>query len=245
MGVFAVANGQSLFNNATPAGLVGEGLRTRPRPGGGDYSEVQSGNIGAGASFRQWTFRMGDDFTIPPGGWLITNITVFGYQIDATQATVSSGNLEVRAGSVVGPIVAEGIVLGSVMTDIYRIFNANPTDAYRVQKIIYRVNQKLRAGYYWITYSANGNQSLSGPWCPFLTKAGALTTPGANAMQRQTGWVFHWVPQVDPGSLVPLDLPFWIDGYRLQQTGPGVPQSPPSELSAFHYNLERIFGGAR
>ena len=89
------AKGQLLFSNAVKAGLTREGLRTGARPGGGDFSEVQPGNAGGGWSFRQWTFRLADDFTVPEGGWSVQRLTTFGYQTGTQGQTVNVGASEI------------------------------------------------------------------------------------------------------------------------------------------------------
>lgn len=228
------ASCQTLFNNAVQAGLTAEGLRTSPRPGGGDYSEVQSGNGSTGASFRQWTYLLADDFAIADGGWFITTISVFGYQTGTTGTTVSTGSLEIRRGSYFGPTVAYGSFLEDTSTDIFRIFNGQPNDDRRVQVVRYKINRKLGKGRYWILFGANGDQNFSGPWSPFLTRVGNLTTPAANAVGRIAAWSMIWEPILDSSSLLPQDLPFIIEGQRLQSTG--------HSLTPFDIALSENFG---
>lgn len=234
------SHGQTrLFNNATKGGLTDEGLKTRPRPGGGWYSEVQPGNGASGFSFRQWTFRLGDDFAVPSGGWRLTSVTVFGFQDNAQSPTVNVGALEIRRGSVTGEVVLTGGAPTSKWTDIYRIFNGMPDDVRRVQAVTYPVSGYLPPGYYWLVYSANGNMGISGPWSPPLTKVGSLTVPAANCMGRQSTWTLQWVQLFDVQSGQPQDLPFWIDGYQLpSRVNPDDQQiqgPPPATLSWFPF----------
>ena len=201
------ANSQSLYNNATPPGLTLEGLRTGPRPAGGDYSEVQFGNtiagfgvIGAGG------IRLGDDFTISGNNWLVSNITTWAYHTGATTADYNGGTMEIRSGSETGAVVATGTFSNSGFTDIYRIFNATPGDTRHLQKLNFAfANVNLGAGTYWITFDL-ANPASSG-FLPSLTKVGAQTTAGANAKQSISG---TWAGIVD--GVNPQDLPFWIDG---------------------------------
>lgn len=217
---------QSLYNNATKVGLTGEGLRTRAHPGGGDYSEVQPGNGSVAYSFRIPQARAGEDFTVSGNDWKITRITVFGVQPTIHFPSVNKGSIEIRTGSVLGPVLAVGKVVSSQMTDIYRIFNNTPTDDYQVQRIVFGINAKLSPGHYWMTFDAGGIPNMDGPWGPFLTKVGELTVPGANAMVRVSGPYIGWEPMIDAGSLLPQDLPFYIDGYRLHSTGHSPTPTP-------------------
>ncbi len=211
LGLAAVvgANAQSLYNNATPAGLTLEGLRTGPRTGGGDYSEVQLGNTTAGSTVIDSLYRMGDDFTFSGNNWQVNKITIFAYHTGATVADFNGGTMEIRAGSATGSVVGTGTFGSSVFTDIYRIFNGTPGDTRRVQQVTFNFNTQLTAGTYWITYGLTN--SASSGFNPFLTKVGSLTTPGANAMQYTVS-SGTWAAVVDTGSLQPQDLPFWIDG---------------------------------
>lgn len=233
--VWTPIGAQILYNNAALAGLTLEGLRTKPRPSGGDYSEVQPGNTTTGATFRTNAARLSDDFSVTGQPWLVTGVSVFGYQNSATFPTVNTGNFEIKRDSYSGPTVATGTFKSSEFTDIYRIFFNAPDDTRRVQRIRFRFSAVLSPGRYWVVFNAFGDGSLNGPWGPYLTKVGALGTPGANAKQQVYGEFIHWVDVYDAGSLVPQDLPFWIDGYRLpikvnpgdqQIQGPTVP--PPT-----------------
>ena len=206
--VVAQANTQSLYNNATTAGLTLEGLRTGPRTAGGDYSEVQLGNNTAGSTvIGSLGFRLGDDFTFSGNNWNVNSISVWAYQTGATTATYNGGNMEIRAGSATGAVVATGTWSSNSFTDIFRIFNATPGDTRRLQKNVFTFNTQISAGTYWITYDLQ-NPAASG-FNPFLTKVGSTTVAGANAMQSNAG---NWLGITDTLSLAPQDLPFWIDG---------------------------------
>lgn len=214
------ASSHLLFSNAARVGLLEEGLKTKQRPTGGWYSELQFPNGAAAASFRNPTFRLGDDFTVPGPGWRVKSISVYGFQPTVHSPSIGTGSIEIRIGSVVGPVVAQGSVQGSTMTDIYRIFFNQPHDDYQIQRVTYRINSVVPAGYYWITFSAFGISNLDGPWGPFLTKVGEVTVPGANAMGRVSGPYIGWEPIIDGGSNTAQDLPFEIEGHKLQSIGP-------------------------
>lgn len=138
-----------LVNNAVIAGLTAEGLRTRARPGGGDYSEIQYGNIVYGWSFRNSSARLADDFTVAGQSWFVREFVTWGFQIGIDGPTVNTGFMEICAGSCDGPVVAQGVFNRAEMTDIYRIYFQDPSREYRLQKVTYRLNAVLSPGYYW------------------------------------------------------------------------------------------------
>jgi len=212
-GLFAVsiANAQ-LYNNATPAGLTLEGLRTGPRGAGGDYSEVQLGNTVAGFGVGgTGLFRLADNFSVSGGDWAVTSIDVFAYNTGATTPTITTGAMEVRSGSEVGAVVGTGTFSSGVFTDIYRHFNGAPGDARRVQKISFSYSgaDLLDGQGYWVTYNVGNPGNTFTPFNPGLTKVGATTTPGANAKQFNAG---TWAGIVDTGGTMPQDLPFHVYG---------------------------------
>ncbi|QYK56525.1 MAG: PEP-CTERM sorting domain-containing protein [Fimbriimonadaceae bacterium] len=208
LAVVGTASAQSLYNNATPAGLTAEGLRTGSRPAGGSYSEVQNPNTNAGYLAQATQARIGDDFTVGGPGWIVNSVNLFTYQTGATTTTITGGSFEIRSGSVTGAVVGTGTFGGVTNTDIYRIFNAQPADNRRVQMVTVNFGAlNLVAGNYWLTYDLVGSGSFSGPWVPTLTKVGAGTTTGANAQQFFSG---AWAGLVDAGG--PQDTPFWING---------------------------------
>lgn len=235
---------QALYSNAAEKGLAGEGLRTRTRVGGGDYSEVQFGNATTATSFRYPVAVSADDFQVDTP-WKVTSVTVFGYQPTLHYPSIVSGNAEIHSSSWDGPLIAKGALVQSVLTDIYRIFNNNPNDDRQVQRLSFKFNAVLKPGYYWLTFEASGVQNVDGPWGPYLTKVGALTVPGANARKRVTGPFNLWQPIQDAGSGLPQDLPFFIDGHRLQSIGPldrVIPMPLPGP--AFESELMAAFGVA-
>lgn len=206
----SVATAQSLYNNATPAGLTQEGLRTDPRAAGGDYSRLQGTNTALGGNSNPAFFRRGDDFVVTGPGWIVSGITTFAYETNAVALTVNGGSMEIRAGAVDGAIVGTATFAGVQWTDIYRVGAAN-NDARRIQQVSWTYNgPNLAAGTYWLTYDhTSSNQATV--WNPYLTKVGETTTPGANS-QFFTVSTGVWAPTIDAGSGDPQDVPFWIDG---------------------------------
>lgn len=217
----ASGSGQSLYNNAETGGLTGEGLITRARPEGGFYSEVQFGNGGAGSSFRRTSFWLADDFQVINARWRVREITVWGFQDNLHYPSVNQGFVEIRRQNFDGPTVANGTFAAVEMTEIYRIFNNQPSNMYQCQKIKFNLDKILGPGKYWIVFGALGVVNVNGPWSPYLTPIGELTVPGANAMVRiGTGTAIYWRQIYDAGSLLNLDLPFWIDGEKLPLLAP-------------------------
>lgn len=225
----AISQAQSLYNNADRYGLTQEGLRTGPRLEGGDYSEVQPGNASAGASFRRTTYWLADDFQVAASRWRVRRVTVWGFQDNLHYPSVNQGFVEIRRNKYDGPTIATGRFARSEMTDIYRIFNNQPTDMFHCQKITYELDTFLSPGEYWVVFAGLGVVNVNGPWSPFITKVGVHTLPGANAMGRVSGQTIYWVELVDPGQWpwVPVDLPFWIDGEKLPITAPGTRVDSP------------------
>lgn len=219
MVAMVAAQAQSLYNNAIPAGLTGEGLITGNRPAGGFYSELQGGNTSAGFNANGNPFRVADDITVPAPGWIVNMVKVFTYQTASTNITaptITGGALEIRAGSPTGTVVASGTFQSAALTEIWRIFANQPNDQRRVQIVNFSFpNVTLNPGTYWITYNLSGSLA-SGPWIPTLTRIGQPSTPGANAQQFNGT---AWATIVDSGSQQPQDLPFWIDGEVVPEPG--------------------------
>ena len=218
--VFAVAAGANaqMYNNAIPAGLTLEGLRTSAHTGGGDNSVLIAPNttLGFGAQSSAGN-RMADDFTLASGG-TVSSINVFSYQTGATGVTINGGNLEIRAGSETGSVVAMGVFGGAAMTDIYRNTPTTLTNTTRtIQKVTFNfANPMLTAGSYWITFDLAGT-NVSGPWIAPLTKTGSNSVAGANAKQFTT--TGGWASAIDAGSNTVQDLPFWVNGQPVPEPG--------------------------
>lgn len=210
---------QTLYNNATPAGLQGEGFITGNRSEGGFYSEVPQGNGGISTSFRQWTYTIADDFQVREP-WRVRSVTVWGFQPGIHDPSINTGMAEIRRDRHDGPTVAAGVFGQASMTDVYRIFTDQYTNQYHLQKLTFSINAVLPPGRYWLVYNAFGIPNVDGPQSPFLTKVGAQTTPGANAKVRISAWTLEWHDITDVWSGLPQDIPFWIDGHRLSQIGP-------------------------
>lgn len=202
--------GNTIYNNAVPAGLVDWGLVTAPRAPSGFYSAVQAPNMSLGASVGGALNRVADDFTVGGDGVFVDSIAVFGAVLDTAPpiAPMTGGLIEIRSGSATGTVVATGTFDFSTGTSIYRHLTGSPNDNYQVQRVMFNFPQVyLKPGTYWIVYNIT-NSSIPTVVAPYLTKVGASTTPGANA--RFLTVAGGWQPINDVGG--PQDLPFWIQG---------------------------------
>lgn len=225
LAITAAAHAQSLYNNATPAGLTKTGLEVSERGLGGFNSTPCAPNtvLGFGA-FTSGGVRLADDFTLVHGG-TVSSINLFAYQEGATTATIIGGNLEIRTGSPDGTIVATGVFGGSSLTNVYRVTSMPSTSSYRrIQMATFDFttpgntnNQphNLNAGTYWITYNLTGSLA-GGVWVSPLSKVGETTTLGANALQYASG---RWAPTIDSGSNGHQDMPFWVNGQPVPEPG--------------------------
>lgn len=229
--VFASSQAEVLFNNATAHGMSAEGLRTSSRNGGGSWSEIQEGNMVCGfrGSVNPGAIdRLADDFSVKSSGWTLTGAAFFMYQTDAVGVTINGGLFEVHRnlGGLVGPLVATGRFAGASVTDIFRIFRNQPYEGRRIQRIDVNFNIDLGPGDYFVVWAATGALNRTGPWSPYLTKAGWQTSPGANALQSNTGGA-TWMHIQD--GLKNQDLPFILygdDGIQLDSIDPHGPPSP-------------------
>lgn len=217
----SVASAQSLYNNAAGRGLLETtGLGTDVRGTGGYDSRLQGtqNTFGFGASDATG-FRIADDFTVDPGGWLVTSINTFQYQTGGfgtpgTSGTINSATVTINADNAgaVGAVLFTGTFASAVYTDIYRKTNTLGDDTRQVQKITTTFNANLAAGSYWLTFSANGTLA-SGPWAPMLTAVGLNQVPGSNNGQQYNPTPPPtWGPAIDAGSGTQQDFPFFING---------------------------------
>lgn len=223
-----VASAQVLYNNAWGAGLTGEGLRTADRPGGGSYSEVPYRNMITG--FRGSitgadTDRLADDFRIYTGRWSVNQASLFMYQTDSTELSIVGGLFEIRkkvAGRP-GDLMGTGSFGSVEWTDIYRHFNNQRDDRRRVQKVNVNFSVTLDEGEYFLVWATVGKRPWTGPWNPYLTKAGFSSYPGANALQSTNGGG-SWY-NIQDGT-VNQGLPFVLQGVSYDANGGRIAPEP-------------------
>ena len=168
--------------------------------GGADASALQTalglGTYGFGNQVSAGN-RVADDFTVGGSGWLISNITFFGYQTGSTTtSTFTAVNLRIWDGPpnvgtsmvVFGDTTTNRLV-SSTWSNIYRVLDTGLTDTDRpVMANVVAINTFLPAGTYWLDWQADGTLA-SGPWAPPVSILGQTGKPGANALQyTSTGW---------------------------------------------------------
>jgi len=230
LSAFVSSNAQVIYNNAVAHGLTEEGLRTGDRAAGGSWSEVQQGNMVAG--FRGSvnpgaTDRLADNFSVSESMWNVTGASLFMYQADATGVSINGGLFEIRRNNdgVVGNVVSTGKFRSAENTDIYRIFRNMPFDNRRIQKINVDFNVDLDPGDYFLVWAATGQTYRTGPWNPYLTKVGAQTVVGANAMQSTNGGQ-SWYKIQD--GLKNQSLPFMFYGNQIWNNQGKIAPEPTS-----------------
>lgn len=183
--------------------------------GGADVSALQTalgmGTFGFGNQVSAGN-RVADDFTVTGGGWLVQNITFFGYQTgSSTTSTFTAVNLRIWDGPPNDP--NSNVVFGDTTTNrmtatgwsnIYRTLDTSLGATDRpIMANVTDINTFLPPGTYWVDWQANGTLA-SGPWAPPISILGQTTT--GNAMQFTTA---GWADLVDVG---PQGLPFIIEG---------------------------------
>ena len=187
--------------------------------GGADASAVQTalGNTtyGFGHAISSG-FRMADDFTVPAGGWLITQVTFFAYQTGSTTtSTINNVNLRIwngppnAGGSVIWGDTTTNVLAASQWSTIYRVLDTGLLDTARpIMADTVTVGTVLPAGIYWLDWQTGGTLS-SGPWAPPVTILGQTAKPGSNGLQYNPTTA-TWGPALD--GTFQQDLPFIVEG---------------------------------
>jgi hypothetical protein len=217
------------WNNAArfPA-AIGVGLITHPNGGTGpiagqhvSMAAVIDGVSTAGSNVLLQPggphFRLADDFPAPAGGCVMNQVVVHGYQTGAAQPTWTSANINIRSGSVTGPVVVSATTTQWQFTGIYRTFNAVLNNADRpVFRIIFDFpNTTLPAGTYWIDWQVAGGASAWGPYItlPPVPPGGNNTQHVLENGQQMFNAAGQWQPTLAPPG---AELPFLV-------RGPGAP----------------------
>ncbi len=143
-------------------------------------------------------FRIADDFTVPAGQtWLVDRVTVFGYQTNATAASINNGTLRLLSTSPVAsatPTVVFGDTTTNRMTTTVslagtaRVTSTTLTNTARLlQAIPLTISPAvtLAPGTYWIDFTAAGTVA-SGPFFPPLSPVITAPTATGNAAQQAT-----------------------------------------------------------
>ena len=203
--------------------------------GGANTSAIQSsygstlfgsGHNAAAAS----PVYVADDFTVPAGGWTLSDIDFFSYQTGSTATTSTFTNVFAQIWNGRPGDPGSAVVFGDLTTNrlgsstfstIYRVQEATLTNA---QRPIFRNNvaigTTLPAGTYWVQWGSTGSLA-SGPWVPPVTTAGTATPPPGNARQFING---AWADALD-GTFV-VALPFVLNGTAGAPAGPTISAAP-------------------
>jgi hypothetical protein len=215
------------FNNAArfPA-LIGVGLITHPTGGQGAIAGqpvsmaatidgVSTGGSNVQLSGAGPHFRLADDFPTPAAGCVMNQVVTYAYRTGGAP-NWTSANINIRSGSVTGPIVASTTTTAWEFTGIYRTFNAVLNNADRpVHRIIFNFpDTTLPAGTYWIDWQVVGGTSA---WGPYLTApdpdGGSNTQHILENGQQMFNAAGEWQPTLAPPG---AELPFLV-------RGPGAP----------------------
>ena len=216
----------------TPGAILFDNGPLTTHPGGGsggaDASAVQTAltltTYGFGHAIS-CGFRMADDFTVPAGGWNISQITFYAYQTGSTTtSTINNVNLQIWNGppgqvgsSVVFGDTTTNRLAGSSFSNIYRVLDTALTGNTRpIMANVVTVGTVLAPGTYWLDWQTGGTLA-SGPWAPPVSILGQTAKPGANGLQYTTS---AWAAALD--TTFQQDLPFIIEGVLL-----------PVELTSF------------
>ena len=200
-----------LFDNGPLVTHVGGGA------GGADASRLQNSSLlmstlGFTASVTA-AIRIADDFTVPAGGWDISQVTFFGYQTGSTTtSTFNDCRYQIWNGA---PNGGGAIIFGDTTTN--RFTGSAWSNIYRDTETTVANNQRpimatpctgpgpLAAGTYWIDFMLGGTLA-SGPFIPPVTVLGSTGT--GNALQ----WNAAWVTLSDTGTATQQDVRFLLDG---------------------------------
>jgi len=187
--------------------------------GGADASSLQDTSLlmtifGFGHALAA-NIRVADDFTVPAGGWNVSQIVFFAYQTgSSTTSTINHVNLQIWDGP---PGAPSNIVFGDTATN--RLATSTFSNVYRTLESAGQagttrplmanattVSTFLPAGTYWVDWQTGGTLG-SGPWVAPVTILGQTGKPGANGLQALTPGV--WSAALDVAA---QDFPFIIEG---------------------------------
>jgi MYXO-CTERM domain-containing protein len=185
-----------LWNN----GPVSDGVN-----GANPISQLIAPNstFGAGAQTTA-TNAVAEDFVVGAGGWNVNQLTFFMYQTGATAFSFTGLNYQITTNNA-DPIAWTAGAANNGGFAAYRVLSTTPADTNRpIFAIQVPVNISLSPGNYFLRWQASGSLA-SGPWQPPVAPFVA-----GNATQSITAGAF--LPLIDAGSTLNMELPFKIDG---------------------------------
>jgi hypothetical protein len=211
--------------------------------GGADVSMASPGSYNAGGSnaiYLGQHFRLADDFAVGVACTL-SEIVVFAYESDRATPTWTRAEMNLRAGSVTGDIVAAATSTSWEWSGVYRVFNGLfnlGSTARPVQRISFEFGDlELEPGTYWVDWRIVGGSSAWGNYVmrPDPVAGGANTiTVFDNGRQLTTE---GWEPILaSPGA----EIPFLVRG-----PGAGALASHASPESGFFMQSLSVSADAR
>jgi hypothetical protein len=224
------------------------GMVTHPGAGAGGADVSMASTIGgvstAGSNVQQSLggphFRIADDFEVTQTctlGYVVTN----GYQTGAAVPTWTNAQLNVRAGSVTGTIVASATSTDWEWSGVYRVFNglANLGNTQRpVHEIFFEFdNVVLEPGTYWIDWQVVGGAS---GWAPYVmlpdpSPGGINTITVFENGQQMFNAAGDWQPTLQPPG---AEVPFRVGGGAPARGNRGVPDVQPGPALPSRYNQQ-------
>jgi len=196
--------------------------------GGTDLSVLQDTALnltifGAGHQ-KQFTNRVADDFVVPACGWKIDSVVFFAYQTgSSTTSPITAVNFQIwdSLPDVSGSNVVYGDSLTNQLTKtkFSLIWRVTQTTMSNTQRPIMRntcaisPSLSIGGGTYWIDWQSDGNQTLTGPWCPVVSIMGQATTGNGRQTTTPPG---NWIAYVDDSTLTAQGFPFILYGSSSQ-----------------------------
>lgn len=184
--------------------------------GGANTSAVQTAlgqTVTGYAASTTGATRVADDFVVPAGGWLLSGVTLFGFQTGADAPSPSIDVARVRLWSGVPDAPGSVVLFDSggatpptvASAGIFRVVGQRVNTTRRpIERIDVAAARVLHAGSYWLDWELGGDEA-SGPYVPPVTRAGQ--TGIGNARQWRGG---AW--QAIPGTGSGESLPFVLRG---------------------------------
>lgn len=173
---------------------------------------------------RSQGYSLSDDFIVDDF-WILNNIELYVFQVNATNATIIEASAQIWDGDpnlpestvIFGDLSTNRLLLNS-LSDIYRVFESDLiSQSRRLQVVSIDLSGcAVTPGIYWIQVQLVGSDSYSGPWVPPITIWGQQVT--GNALQYTNDWTsFHMVWSGSPPSnIFPQGLPFVIKGFQAE-----------------------------
>lgn len=178
---------------------------------GADLSSLETGETTFGYGAQTTAVNiMADDFTVGAGGFNVTAIQFYMYQTGATTPTITSVEWAIggAATTTLTSTAATSTWWAPNGVGVYRVSGSTTDPNRRIQLVTVDVADFfLAAGTHFLSWSATGSASFSGPWQPHNPTS--LAAFGQNGMQSIGGGAFA---PVFADGVVGADLPFTIVG---------------------------------